>query len=185
MKTSDAEILIVPGYKGSGKDHWQSRWEGKISTARRVTMGDWHKPVFSDWKANLLKAVSQATRPIVFVGHSIGCQVIVQAANEFEKPVAAAFLVAPPDVGNPSIRPKHLLTFGPAPGDPLPFPSVVVASRTDQFCDFSVAEQMAESWGSLFIDAGDSGHINAESGHGPWPEGLMVFSRMLNNIKID
>jgi serine hydrolase len=40
MKTSDAEILFLPGYKGSGPDHWQSRWEAKLSTARRVHLGD-------------------------------------------------------------------------------------------------------------------------------------------------
>ena len=182
MKTSEAEILIVPGYKGSGEDHWQSRWERNITSARRVQMGDWHKPVFEDWKENLLKAVSEAKKPIVLIGHSIGSQVIVHAAREFEKPVVGALLVAPPDVENPSIRPKHLMTFGPASRDPLPFPSVTIASRNDHFCSFDVAEDMAAAWGSLFMDAGESGHLNSESGHGPWPEGLMVFSRFLKQI---
>lgn len=184
MKTSQADILIVPGYKGAGEDHWQSRWEKNISSARRVHMGDWHKPVFEDWKANLVKAVDETTRPIILVGHSIGSQVIVQAAREFGKPVAGALLVAPPDVENPEIRPRHLLTFGPASTDPLPFPSVTIASRNDHFCAFEKAEEMAASWGSLFMDAGESGHINHESGHGPWPEGLMVFSRFLKQIKV-
>ena len=31
MRTSDCEILIVPGLTNSGPDHWQSRWEGKLS----------------------------------------------------------------------------------------------------------------------------------------------------------
>ena len=65
----------------------------------------------------------------------------------------------------------------------LPFPSVTVASRNDEFCAFEVAERMAADWGSLFLDAGESGHINAESGHGPWPEGLMVFSKFMNHLK--
>ena len=183
MKTTETEILIVPGYKGSDDNHWQTRWERKLTSARRVQMGDWHKPVFEDWKANLLEAVAKAEKPVILVGHSIGSQVIVQAAKEFSKPVAGAFLVAPPDVANPQIRPRHLLTFGPAPTDPLPFPSVTIASRNDHFCSFEVAENMAADWGSLFMDAGESGHINGESGHGPWPEGIMVFSRFLNNLK--
>jgi predicted alpha/beta hydrolase family esterase len=95
-----------------------------------------------------------------------------------------AFLVAPPDVENPAIRPRHLMTFGPAPREPLPFPSITIASRNDHFCSFEVAEDMAASWGSLFIDAGASGHLNGESGHGPWPEGLMVFSKFMNNLKM-
>ncbi|HYD14828.1 MAG TPA: alpha/beta hydrolase, partial [Hyphomicrobium sp.] len=36
MKTSDVDILIVPGWSSSGPDHWQSRWERTLKTARRV-----------------------------------------------------------------------------------------------------------------------------------------------------
>lgn len=183
MKTSDAEILIVPGYKGAGENHWQTRWQNNLSSARRVEMGDWHKPVFEDWKKNLLAAVATAQKPVFLVGHSIGSQVIVHAANEFENPVAGAFLVAPPDVANPDIKPRHLMTFGPASREPLPFPSVTISSRNDHFCAYDVAEDMAAAWGSLFVDAGESGHLNHESGHGPWPEGLMVFSKFLKNIR--
>ena len=183
MKTSEAEILIIPGYKGANEDHWQSRWERNLSSARKVEMGDWHKPVFEDWKDSLIKAVSETKKPVILVGHSIGSQVIVQAASEFSKPVKGALLVAPPDVENADIRPKHLLTFGPASREPLPFPSVTIASRNDHFCAFEKAEDMAASWGSLFMDAGESGHINHESGHGPWPEGLMVFSRFMKQLE--
>ena len=183
MKTTETEILIVPGYKGSLEDHWQSRWERNLSAARRVAMGDWHKPVFEDWRDNLVEAVEQAEKPVILVGHSIGAQVIAQAADLYNGRVAGAFLAAPPDVENPSIRPRHLLTFGPYRRDPLPFPSVTIASRSDPFCPFDKAEEMAGSWGSLFMDAGDSGHLNHESGHGPWPEGLMVFARFLARIK--
>lgn len=182
MRTSEAEVLIVPGYKGADENHWLTRWEDKLSSAKRVAMGDWHKPIFEDWCANLTQAVNSAQKPVILVGHSIGAQVIVHAAPSFTKPIAGAMLVAPPDVANPNIRPKHLLTFGPARTDPLPFPSVTIASRNDHFCQYNVAEDMAASWGSLFFDAGESGHINSESGHGPWPEGLMVFGKFLKNI---
>jgi uncharacterized protein len=183
MKTSDAEILILPGFKGSGPLHWQSRWEAKLSSARRVEMGDWHKPVFEQWRDNLIAAVGQATKPVVLIGHSIGAQVAVQAADLVVPKVRGAMLVAPPDVENPDIRPKHLLTFGPARRDPLPFPSVVIASKNDPFCSFEKAEEMAACWGSLFLDAGESGHLNHESGHGPWPEGLMVFAKFMAQLK--
>ena len=182
MKTADADILILPGYKGSGPDHWQSRWQDKLLTASRVAMGDWHKPVFEDWQENLITAVGEARRPVVLVGHSIGSQVAVQAADEYGGRVAGAFLVAPPDVENPDIRPKHLMTFGPARRTPLPFPSVTIASRDDPFCGYEKAEEMASDWGSLFMDAGKSGHLNAESGHGPWPEGLLVFAKFMAEL---
>jgi len=182
MKISQADILIVPGFKGSGEDHWQTRWENNLKTARRVEMGDWHKPVFEDWQKNLITAVDEATRPVVFVGHSLGVQVIVHAAQNFGDKVAGAFLVAPPDVENEYIRPRHLLTFGPYSREPLTFPSFTIASRNDQFCAFDKAEEMAASWGSYLMDAGQCGHIDPESGHGPWPEGLMVFSKFMSQL---
>lgn len=182
MKTSDADILIVPGYKNSDQDHWQSRWEGKISAARRVEQREWAKPVREEWTQTLADAVNACTKPIVLVGHSLGVATIVQAIPQFEKPIAGAFLVAPPDVANPEIKPKHLMTFGPYSREPLPFPSVVVASRNDGFSSFEAAEDIAAAWGSLFIDAGEVGHLNAQSGHGPWPEGTLTFARFMSGL---
>lgn len=183
MKVSEAEILIVPGYTNSGPDHWQSRWENKLSTARRVEQAEWSKPVREDWTARVAAEVNAASKPVVLVAHSLGVPTVIHAIPLFEKPVAGAFFVAPPDVANPTIRPKHLMTFGPYPRDPLPFPSMTVASRNDPFGSFEHADDIAAAWGSLFLDAGASGHINAESGHGPWPEGSMVFAQFLSHLK--
>lgn len=182
MKAKDADILIIPGYTNSGPDHWQSRWEAKLSTARRVNQAEWSKPVREDWVANVAAAVNEAERPVILVAHSLGVASAVHAVPAFRKSVAGAFFVAPPDVANPEIRPKHLMTFGPYPREPLPFPSITVASRNDPFCDFTVAEEAAAAWGSLFIDAGEAGHINTESGYGPWPEGSLAFAKFLSRL---
>ncbi|MBO0905460.1 RBBP9/YdeN family alpha/beta hydrolase [Jiella sonneratiae] len=182
MRAAEADILIIPGYKGSPENHWQSRWERKLSTARRVEQAEWSKPVLDDWTDAVAAAVNDSTRPVVLVGHSLGVAAAVQALGKFDRPVAGAFFVAPPDVESPAIRPKHLRTFGPYPRDPLPFPSLVVASRNDMFSSFEAAEDIAGAWGSLFIDAGESGHLNADSGHGPWPEGLLTFGRFLSRL---
>ena len=183
MKVKEADILIVPGYTNSGPDHWQSRWQSKLSTARRVEQAEWSKPVRDDWTSNVAKAVNEAERPVVIVAHSLGVAAAVQAIPHFKKPVAGAFFVAPPDVANPEMRPRHLMTFGPYPRAPLPFPSLVIASRNDPFCAFDVAEDIAGAWGSLFIDAGETGHLNADSGFGPWPEGSMTFAKFLTDLK--
>ena len=182
MKAAEADILIVPGYTNSGPDHWQSRWQAKLSTARRVEQDAWSKPVVEDWTDRFAQTANACTRPIVVVAHSLGVATAVQALPKIEKPIAGAFFVAPPEVDNPKIRPKHLMTFGPYPRDPLPFPSMVVASRNDPFGSFDHAGDIANAWGAMFIDAGESGHLNAESGHGPWPEGSMVFARFLAKL---
>ena len=183
MKASEADILIVPGYTNSGPDHWQSRWQSKLASARRVEQAEWAKPVREDWVKRMIDEINAATKPVVVVAHSLGVATAIHAIEHADTKIAGAFLVAPPEVTNPKIRPKHLMTFGPYPRDPLPFPSLVVASRNDPFGGFDHAGDLANAWGSLFIDAGESGHINAESGHGPWPEGTMVFAQFLNRLQ--
>ena len=184
MKASEAEILIVPGYTNSGPEHWQSRWQQKLTTARRVEEAEWSKPVREDWGSRVIEEVNAATKPVVLVAHSLGGAAVMHAVPEFRKPVAGAFLVAPPEVENPKIRPKHLMTLGPYPREPLPFPSLTIASRNDPFGSYEHADDVAAAWGSLLVDAGESGHINAESGHGPWPEGTMVFAQFLSRLKV-
>lgn len=182
MRISEADILIVPGYKGSGREHWQSRWEARLSTARRVHQAEWTKPVRQEWVQAVADAVNESTRPVVLVAHSLGVAAAAHAAALFEKRVAGAFFVAPPNVENLGLRPRHLLTFGPYSRDPLPFPSMVVASRNDPFSSLASAEDTAAAWGSAFVDAGESGHLNAESGHGPWPEGLLTFGKFISRL---
>lgn len=182
MKVKDADILIVPGYTNSGPDHWQTRWEQKLSTARRVEQAEWSKPVRGDWVAEVVKHVNEATKPVVIVAHSLGIPTVLHAMPLIKDKIAGAFFVAPPDVTDETIRPKHLMTFGPYPQEKLPFPSVIIASRNDPFSSYEAAETLAASLGSQLIDAGESGHINAESGHGPWPEGTLVFTQFLSKL---
>lgn len=183
MKVKDADILIVPGYTNSGPEHWQTRWQEKLSTARRVEQAEWSKPVREDWMAAMAEAVNRAEKPVVVIAHSLGVPTFIQAIPQFTRPVVGAFLVAPPDVANPEIRPRHLMTFGPYPRDPLPFPSMTIGSRNDPYCPSGVAEDIAAAWGSLYLDAGEAGHINANSGFGPWPEGTMAFAKFISGLQ--
>jgi predicted alpha/beta hydrolase family esterase len=183
MKVSDCEILIVPGCTGSGPEHWQTRWEQKIATARRVEQQDWTKPDFTHWQAAVIDAVNAATRPAVLVAHSLGVITVVHAAGKLDpSKVKGAFLVAPPGETYMVEHEDIDLKFANVPRDPLPFPSVLVASRNDPYCPHLEAEEWAYAWGSAFSDAGEAGHINTDSGHGPWPEGLMRFAGFLAKI---
>ncbi|MEZ5840588.1 MAG: alpha/beta hydrolase [Hyphomicrobiales bacterium] len=183
MKAADADLLIIPGLSNSGPDHWQSRWQARLSTARRVEQTDWEAPECGAWTATIAAAVAEATRPVVLIAHSLGVMAVAQAAaNLSPDKVRAAFLVAPADVEDEQRTPDLIRSFAPVPLDPLPFPSVLVASRNDPYCTFSRAEDFGYAWGSLFIDAGDAGHINSDAGFGPWPEGSLVFARLLARL---
>ncbi|MCB5176583.1 MULTISPECIES: RBBP9/YdeN family alpha/beta hydrolase [Microvirga] len=183
MKTSDCDILIVPGYENSGVDHWQSRWERQLSTARRIEQESWDAPDKEAWIGRIVRDVEKARKPVVLVGHSLGVIAIAHAAPLLKTgKVQGAFLVGLPDVERPDFIPAIDRSFAPIPRDPLPFPSVLVMSRTDPFGEYEKAEDIAYSWGSAIVDAGDAGHINTDSGHGPWPEGLMRFAGFLKRL---
>ena len=87
-------------------------------------------------------------------------------------------LVAPPDVEHPDFPPV-MEGFAPIPRARLPFPSLVVASRNDPFADFERSRALADAWGSRFVDAGHSGHLNADAGFGPWPLGERLLAELL------
>ncbi|MCI4678405.1 alpha/beta hydrolase [Rhodoblastus acidophilus] len=186
MRVSDLDILIVPGLGGSGPDHWQSRWAQKLSTARLVEQDDWVNPARDAWVAAILREIDAAARPVALVGHSLGSLAAASAIAETpaREKIAAAFLVAPPDPDAEKLPPGLIdpAFKEKAPQTALGVPGVLVASRNDSFADYAFAEQLAQQWGLDLADAGEAGHINAESGHGPWPEGLMrlagLFSRL-------
>lgn len=183
MKSSDADILIIPGWSGSGPDHWQSRWVAKLSTARVVEQEDWYKPERDAWANRIVAAVRAATKPVVLVAHSAGVSAVVHAAGQL-KPgeVAGSFLVAPASERAKRAIPGMASDFIPLPRQPLPFPSVLIASANDSYCTPDEARALAEAWGAEFVDAGDSGHLNTESGHGPWPDGLLRFAGFMRSL---
>lgn len=182
MRTSDLDILIVPGLNGSGPDHWQSRWQAKLSTARRVEQDDWDRPRRDAWTASVIDAVAGAIRPAVLVAHSLGVLAVVHAAADLSGKIAGAFLVAPPDETTLAGLPEVDAAFAPIPRAPLPFPSILIASADDPYCALAAAEDLSFAWGAAFANAGAAGHINTESGHGPWPEGLMSFATFLKRL---
>lgn len=183
MRVSEADLLFVPGLGNSDREHWQTRWLARLSTGRLVEQADWERPNLLDWTASIIAAVAGSARPVVLIGHSLGNAAIVHASARFEQGrVRGAFLVAPPSEA--SVRAIGAIdpAFAPYPRAPLPFPSLLVASRNDSFADFAQSEELSYDWGAQLIDAGEAGHINAASGHGPWPEGLMRFATFMARL---
>src|SRR5258707_11927597 len=101
MRTSDVDILMVPGCNGSGPDHWQSRWQRSLKTARRVAQDDWDHPDKDTWVGNIIREVAASARPAVVVAHSLGVHALAHAAVKLPAgAVSGAFLVAAPDIEN-------------------------------------------------------------------------------------
>src|SRR3954452_77062 len=129
MRTSDADLLIIPGLGGSGPDHWQTRWEQKLSTARRVEQRDWEKPQRDEWVRAIASAIESARRPVILVAHSLGVIAAIHAARDTAPWVKGAFLVAAPSEEGLANVAEADPGFCPFPRAKLPFASVLVASR--------------------------------------------------------
>lgn len=176
-------VLTVPGLDNSGPTHWQSIWERERPDCHRVDLGMWSEPRRNVWVTQLNNAITGVGRPVILVAHSLGCLAVAWWAafegQNYGTPVAGALLVAPPDVdcAGPEAR---LAGFGPAPKCILPFPSIVVASRNDPFISIERAHSLSKFWGSAFVDAGDAGHINAQSDLGDWPAGQELLEMLIN-----
>lgn len=148
-----------------------------------VEQNDWQQPLRGDWLARLDDVVVNTpggSENLVLVAHSLGCILTSAwaAVSRHTHRVRGAFLVAPGDVERSDL-PVALQRWAPIHREQLPFASVLVGSRNDPYCSADRARSLAQSWGSRWVDLGEAGHINGESGLGDWPEG----HDLLNSLK--
>ncbi|MBB5703822.1 hypothetical protein FHS76_003732 [Ochrobactrum daejeonense] len=170
--------LIIPGYKGSEAGHWQRQWLHDDPSALLVEQDDWHYPVLSDWMYALEARLAE-NPGAVLVAHSLGCALVAHLARRpSASHVAGALLVAPADAETMARKDRRFESFAPLPRQELGFPSIVVASRNDEYMSFAKAEALAHVWGSGFVDLGHAGHINVASGFNRWPEGIILASSL-------
>lgn len=176
-------VLTLPGWLGSGPDHWQTCWE-RGRGCQRVEQADWDRPTREAWVEALDARLDSVPDRVVLAAHSLGCALVAHWAHgRRARPdklakVRGALLVAPPDVERIS-APEEIRGFAPLPTDPLPIPTIVVASTSDPYCGFMRSGLMATLWGAEFVNVGNAGHINAESGLGDWDHGWALLQRWL------
>jgi len=175
---SSTPVLILPGYGDSGPDHWQSHWERADPVVRRVMQDDWLLPKLADWVSRLEEAVAACATPPVLAAHSLACSLVAHWAARSRARVAGALLVAPADVDSPAHTADEVRNFSPIPLVPLRFPSIVVTSTDDPFVTPARAAAFARAWGSRLVTFERAGHLNADAGFGPWPEGRRLLAEL-------
>jgi len=168
----------VPGLGSSGPQHWQTFFEKNIDNILRIEQDEWESPNCAIWVDTIeKKLLPQEMNEVVLIGHSLGCSAIAHWAGKYNKTIKGALLVAPSDPE--ALAYDFPVTgFAPLPLEKLNFKSIVVASSNDPWVSLERAAFFAECWGSLFINIGHAGHINAASGHGDWQEGLEFLKRI-------
>lgn len=178
----ECDVLTLAGIWNSGPQHWQTHWEKTHPTWVRVPHRDWNLPQRDEWVGELDGAIAQCEGPPLLVAHSVACMLVAQwAQSDSALKVAGAFLVCPADVEADSY-PADPNGFRPIPLAPLPFPTLVVASADDPYVKIDRARQFAKAWGSRLVEVGNAGHINGDSGYGPWPEGEKLLAEFCESL---
>lgn len=178
MSHTAPRIIIVPGWKNSAANHWQSLWAQALPNVERVQQADWLTPKRVDWVRTLEAQLLARPEPAIVVAHSLGCITTSHVRGAAAARIQSALLVAPAD---PERR-AHFADFAPVPHQPLPYRSVLVASSNDPYCPIRLAGAYARAWGSELVRLQNAGHINAESGHGPWPLGLALLQSLVQDM---
>ena len=183
--------LVVPGLYGSGSDHWQTWLQSRVADAQRVEQDDWNVAALDQWAGRVGDAIDRTVGQVWLIAHSFGCLATVFAAVVRADRVAGALLVAPTNpyrfiASGLQVNASALTTLSSdasdtitdrIPQQTLGFPSILVASSNDPWMRLTAASVWANRWGSQFECIGRAGHINVESGFGPWPHGLDLFER--------
>lgn len=171
------KILLVPGLHNSGPDHWQSRWHEHFPYWQRMTGLPWEKPDLTVWSAKLASRLRSRRSRVHLVAHSFGALTAIAAARLQPEKVASLFLVAPADPARFGIVDERL-------EGPLQVSAQLVASRNDPWMSFERAEYWSRQWQVPLFDAGNAGHINAQSGHGDWHHGLELLGSLYRRAEL-
>lgn len=167
LSRDEPRVLIVPGLRNSGPAHWQSWLQDRCAGAVRVEQADWQHPDLPRWSERITATLAaHPQQRWVAVAHSFGCLALAHhLLHQPDSAVQAALLVAPAEPGK----------FGVAaqlPQSPLDIPATLVLSETDPWMTAASALRWAQRWSATPVNLGDAGHVNTDSGYGPWPLAL-------------
>lgn len=178
------KILIVPGYKGSPAGHWQTWLEGHYPNSDRLKSVNVNQPILSTWSEEIERYLVQQNEPVTLVAHSFGCLAAAHVIAKHKRQVNAALLVAPAsphrftEQGHITHYPTSPSISDSLPSSPLGVTGLIMASQNDPWLAYPDAHELAVRWGVRFHNAGYVGHINIESGHGPYPK----IKSLLDNL---
>jgi predicted alpha/beta hydrolase family esterase len=168
-------VLIVPGLRDQVPDHWQTLLAARLPKVSAVPPMGRENLDCAARVAAIDRALAEIEGPVVIVAHSGGVIMVAHWARAHRRPIRGALLAVPPDFeeampeGYPTIAALAASGWLPVPRDPLPFPSIVAASRNDPLARFERVAALAQAWGSRLVDLGNVGHLNPASGYGEWP----------------
>jgi predicted alpha/beta hydrolase family esterase len=169
-------FLMLHGLGGSGPGHWQ-RWladrlRGAGHLVQFPDLPQPHVPDPAAWDRALaaeLAALDGDER--VVICHSLSCLTWLAASERLERPVDRVVLVAPPSAaaGLTELLPFFPITATAAGVARGARHTRLVCSDNDAYCPEGASRLYGEPLGLPVDLHPGGGHLNVDSGLGPWP----------------
>jgi len=185
MTLDDVTVVFVPGLRDHVAEHWQTLLAKQLPRSRTVEPLTHDKLSCAARVAALEETLAPVEGPVLLACHSAGVMITVQWALRHKRPIMGALLATPADLdetmppGYPLREQLQENGWLPIPRKPLPFPSLLAASRNDPLARFERAQEFARDWGSQLLDIGEVGHLNPAAGYGEWPRALELLRSLL------
>ncbi|CAB3771950.1 RBBP9/YdeN family alpha/beta hydrolase [Paraburkholderia humisilvae] len=160
-------LVTVPGLHGSEDAHWQTWLERQFARSLRVEQADWDAPNLERWAQSVNDFLAQQRGPFVLAAHSFGCLAAAHALQRRAQRASSADVVGVLFVAPAS--PRKFAFAGAFDASRVAVASILVGSETDPWMPLAEARELAQRFGSAFVNLGDAGHINTAAGFGPWP----------------
>jgi uncharacterized protein len=179
--TRTLPTVVIPGWQGSGEGHWQTWLEGELAEAgrdtRRPDFANLDVPDFDDWRQALRAALADLPADgYDVVAHSLGVVLwLHHVLDPGTSPRAArVLLVCPP---SPRTDIPGAEAFFPPPLDidavrHAADGTVLVGSDNDPYLPEGIADAYGRPLKIATTVVAGGGHINVDSGYGPWPSVL-------------
>jgi hypothetical protein len=174
------KVLLLHGWGGSDFPHWQSWLAGEVAKdygcVSFLKLSNFNFPNKDKWKEELLKELDDF-KPDIVICHSLANTLWFHLCNEENiKEIENLFLVAPPSL-NSKINELEIFFPVSVPKNLYAKNVLLICSTNDPYMTLEEAKSLQKSLDVKMEILKDAGHINADSGYGPWPW-------MLNKLKL-
>jgi predicted alpha/beta hydrolase family esterase len=175
-------FLLLHGLDGSGPDHWQHWLADRLvadgADVRFPDLPDAADPAPGVWDRAVRAELEAAGPECVVLCHSLACLTWLRVASVSDRRLAARVaLVAPPHTTEvPAVVRFKLARLAPKAVHRAAGETRIVWAPDDPYCPGGAAK----SFGAPLRMTGDrierGGHLNTDSGYGPWP-GIEAWAR--------
>lgn len=164
-------IIDIPGYNHNSESMWHPDFRKYIiesgNEVNTLNLPGGKYPVFTEWYPIIEQAVTEASNPVILVGHSLGTRAVLLFLEQTQYSVQDIVLIAPFDnsLSNSSFRKgnyanffEHLVDIGKVKSN-IKGSIKVIGSEDDANIPYIQAKNIATDLSAELISIPDSSHF--------------------------